>query len=130
MSHSTDSLSILYANGSVQTWELNTKVPDGKGSKLRGGGKVAEPKLVKETTVELGKTVGMALTSGNNGRVAVLARGVESSVITETGDQGSAHDIGVDVERVLYSSNGKLLSVNKAGSFVTGESAKYSRDRI
>jgi elongator complex protein 1 len=130
MSHSTDSLSILYANGLVQTWELNTKVPDGKGSKLRGGGKVAEPKLVKETTVELGKMVGMALTSGNNGQVAVLARGVDSSLITETGDKGSAHDIGVDVERVLYSSNGKLLWVNKAGSFVTGESAKYGRDRI
>jgi elongator complex protein 1 len=127
MSHSTDSLSILNANGSVQTWELNTKVPDGKGSKLRGGGKVAEPKLVKETTVELGKTVGMALTSGNNGQVAVLARGADSSVIIETGEEGGVRDIGVDVERVLYSSNGKLLSVNKAGFFVTSEFTKRGR---
>lgn len=124
MSRTTDSLSILYANGQVQTWDLNTKVPDGKGSKLRGGGKVAEPKLAWETTVELGITVGMTLTTGLDGEGAVLARGPDSSliVVTTAGKDTVSHDTGPDVERVLYSSNGKLLTVNKAGVFATSES--------
>jgi elongator complex protein 1 len=123
MSHTTDSLAILYANGLVQTWELNTKVPDGKGSKLRGGGKVAEPKLASEMTVDLGSMVGTALTVGSGGEYAVLARGLKTSTIiaSTAGKEPVSHAVESDVERVLYGPNGRLISVTKAGTFATGQ---------
>jgi elongator complex protein 1 len=124
MSNTTDSLSILYRNGLVQVWDLNTRVPDRKGSKLRGGGKVAEPKLAWEQTASLEGLVGMSIAFGQEGQVAVLAHGLENTrVVTMTqGRDAVVKEVEADVERVLYSSNGQLLLVNKAGAFRLGKS--------
>ena len=124
MSNTTDSLSILYRNGLVQVWDLNTRVPDRKGSKLRGGGKVAEPKLAWEQTTKLEGLVGMSIAIGQEGQVAVLASGLgKTQVVTMAqGSEGVAKEVDPDVERVLYSSNSQLLLVNKAGAFRLGTS--------
>lgn len=128
MSHTSDSLAILYANGLVQTWELNTKVPDGKGSKLRGGGKVSEPRIASETTVDLRSMIGTALTLGQGGEVAVLARGMkQSAIIASIANEGpSFHSMGTNVDRVLYGYDGKLLTVDKAGILGKGQSRSQS----
>jgi len=122
MSDTTDSLSILYRNGLVQVWDLNTRVPDRKGSKLRGGGKVAEPKLAWEQTVKMDGLVGMSLTMGQEGRVAVLASGPGKTQITTlaNGQDNTVQEADANVERVLFSSDGRLLSLNKAGAFRIG----------
>jgi len=122
MSDSTDSLSILYRNGLLQVWDLNTRVPDRKGSKLRGGGKVAEPKLTWEQTTRSEGLVGMGLAMGQKGQVAVLASGAgRTQVITvASGQEEVIQDAEADVERVLFSSDGTLLSINKAGAIRHG----------
>jgi elongator complex protein 1 len=123
MSNTTDSLSVLYRNGLVQVWDLNTRVPDRKGSKLRGGGKVAEPKLAWEQTAQLDGLVGMSLAIGQEGQIAILASGAEGTkVITmANGQEDNVQQAEADVERVLFSSDERLLSINKAGGFRLGQ---------
>ena len=122
MSDTTDSLSILYRNGLVQVWDLNTRVPDRKGSKLRGGGKVAEPKLAWEQTAQMDGLVGMSLAIGQQGQVAVLASGAGKTQIVNlaNGQENAVQEADASVERVLFSSDGRLLSLNKAGGFQLG----------
>jgi elongator complex protein 1 len=122
MSDITDSLSVLYRNGLVQVWDLNTRVPDRKGSKLRGGGKVAEPKLAWEQSAQMDGLVGMSLAIGQEGQVAVLASGAsKTQIFTLTnGQEIAVQEADANVERVLFSSDGRLLSLNKAGAFRIG----------
>lgn len=126
MSNITDSLSILYRNGLVQVWDLNTRVPDRKGSKLRGGGKVAEPKLAWEQSTQMDGLVGMSLTMGTEGQIAVLATGPEKAqIITVTKGQEDVvqvQDADAGLERILFGSEGRLLAINKAGNFWIGMS--------
>jgi elongator complex protein 1 len=132
MSSTTDSLSVLYDNGLVQVWDLNTRVPDGKGSKLRGGGKVAEPKLAWEKIAQLNGTVSMSTAIGQEGQVAVLATWPEASrVVLVAKDQTDViQEADGDVERVLYSSDGRLLSINKSGAFRIGQSTLFTRSML
>jgi elongator complex protein 1 len=123
MSDITDSLSVLYRNGLVQVWDLNTRVPDRKGSKLRGGGKVAEPKIAWEQTAQMDGLVGMSLAIGQEGQVAVLASGAgKTHIVTlANGQENAVQEADANVERLLFSSDGRLLSLNKAGAFRIGE---------
>jgi elongator complex protein 1 len=123
MSNTTDSLSVLYRNGLVQVWDLNTRVPDRKGSKLRGGGKVAEPKLAWEQTAQLDGLVGMSLAIGQEGQIAILASGAEGTklITMANGQEDNVQQAEADVERVLFSSDERLLSINKAGGFRLGQ---------
>ena len=73
-STSHDSLAVLFADGKAQVWDLNTRLPDPKsGSRLRGGGKVAEPKLSWEVIVKPEKGLFVAKqVAFANGEVAAL----------------------------------------------------------
>ena len=83
---------------------------------------MAEPKLAWEQTTKLEGLVGMSIAIGQEGQVAVLASGSDKThVVTMTqGSEGVAKEVDPDVERVLYSSNGQLLLINKAGAFRLG----------
>lgn len=45
MSPNEDALAVLFASGRVQVWDLGIRLPEAGASRLRAGGKVAEPKL-------------------------------------------------------------------------------------
>lgn len=123
MSNTTDSLGVLYRNGLVQVWDLNTRVPDRKGSKLRGGGKVAEPKLSWEQTAKMDGLLGMSLAMGPDGQVAVLASGAgKTQVVTmTTGQENAIQDEDADLERIIFSSDGRLIYIKRAGDYRLGE---------
>lgn len=119
MSNHTDSLAVLFRNGLVQVWDLNTRVPDRKGSKLRGGGKVAEPKLRWEKTIPLDGTTGRCIAIGEEGGIAVLSSSASRTLLSTHTDGND--DAGVEVmqtaERVVYSSSGKVVIIQSDGSF-------------
>lgn len=119
MSSYTDSLAVLYRGGLVQIWDLNTKVPDQKGSKLRGGGKVAEPQMRSETQLSLGGTIGRSLALGSNGEVTVLSSDSERTLVTVTSKDGKSESSEVEptAERVLFSSNGKVIIAHSNATY-------------
>jgi elongator complex protein 1 len=128
-SSSTDSVAILYGSGAVQVWELNTRIPDAKsGSKLRGGGKVAEPKLAWEGKVaQEGLWTAKQLSLGESGDVGVLlwAQGANEAecrldVIVQGGDGGSSV-LGVNTDRVLAGRDGRWLVLADTGDAIYGE---------
>lgn len=51
MSPTEDAVAVLYASGLVQIWDLGIRLPEAGASRLRAGGKVAEPKLRWERTL-------------------------------------------------------------------------------
>lgn len=120
-----DSLAILFADGEVQVWELNTKVPDPKsGSKLRGGGKVADPQLkwtaalkprdefiVKQIAFAQGEVAILAWDGGEKGAVVISAR---------DGQVGSATSVDGGVERLLPSEKGWLV-LDRDGIITPGD---------
>lgn len=123
MSSYTDSLAILYRGGYVQIWDLNTKVPDKKGSKLRGGGKVAEPKLRSETALSLDGTAGRSLAIGPEGQMVVLSSDSARTLVTIAGVDGEDETSEVEptAERVLFSSNGKAIIAHSNGTYTICE---------
>lgn len=127
MSNNTDSLSVLFRNGLVQVWDLNTKVPDKKGSKLRGGGKVAEPKLRWERAIPLDGTSGRSLAMGPEEQIAILSSDTERALVTLTkgDDESESFEVEPTTERVLFSSDSRPLVVHNNGSFALRECISF-----
>lgn len=107
-SASHDSLAVVFVDGKVQVWDLNTKLPDPKsGSRLRGGGKVAEPRLSWEGDVKpengglsIGKQIAFV-----KGEVAVLFWSEDdgSLVVTARDNQkGVPQKIPANAERLVW----------------------------
>ncbi|WVQ93259.1 hypothetical protein IAU59_000325 [Kwoniella sp. CBS 9459] len=124
MSDSTDSLAILYSDGMVQVWDLNTRLPDPKsGSKLRGGGKVAEPSLRDSTTLKVeGKRAYKQIALGPEGKVAVLSWtdhtgkiGCRVNVVDGKEEDEEVAELESDVERLLWTPEGELLVFTAEG---------------
>ncbi|WWC91266.1 uncharacterized protein L201_006209 [Kwoniella dendrophila CBS 6074] len=127
LSDITDSLALLFSDGLVQVWDLSTRLPDPKsGSRLRGGGKVAEPKLRYSSTIKAeGKRLVKQLAIGPNGKVAVLSwiekdgsSACKIDVIDEK-DQPEVIDLEGDVERLLWAGEGGLLALSAEGQLTS-----------
>ncbi|WVQ81518.1 hypothetical protein IAT38_003642 [Cryptococcus sp. DSM 104549] len=119
LSNYDDLAAVLFADGSVQVWRLNTRLPGPKGSRLRGGGKVAEPTMLFERKVE-GARVGKGVSIGPGGKVAVLSWvGVEEGcrVNVFDGAEGEGEEVEVEsgVERVLWTEDGEVVVLNSEG---------------
>ncbi|WVW79282.1 hypothetical protein I302_101249 [Kwoniella bestiolae CBS 10118] len=123
LSDTTDSLALLFSDGLVQVWDLNTRLPDPKfGSRLRGGGKVAEPKLRYTSSLEAeGQRLVKQLAIGPNGKVAVLSwvekdgsAGCKVNVVDEK-EETEVEDLEGDVERMLWTGEGELLVLTAEG---------------
>ncbi|OCF35522.1 elongator complex protein 1 [Kwoniella heveanensis BCC8398] len=124
MSDLTDSLAILFSDGTVQVWDLNTRLPDPKsGSKLRGGGKVAEPSLRYSTTLKVeGRRAYKQLALGPEGKVAVLSwtdsmgkTGCRVNVVDGKEEDEEVAELESDVERLLWTPEGELLVFTAEG---------------
>ena len=121
-----DSVAVLFDTGLVQVYDLNTKIPDPKsGSKLRGGGKVAEPQLKWEAQLApegafAAKQVALAA-----GEVAVLfwSDKCEGGVIVTArdGQIGQSKAVKGDVERLIWGEEAGWLVLNGGGTLVAGE---------
>ncbi|WWD21132.1 hypothetical protein CI109_105613 [Kwoniella shandongensis] len=120
LSHIEDSAAILFSDGLVQVWDLNTRLPDPKsGSRLRGGGKVAEPKLRYSSTItatQLNKAVPKQVALGPKGKTAVIswvdkdgANGCRVNIVSEDKEDEEELDVEHDVERLLWTAEGELL---------------------
>ncbi|WVR09089.1 hypothetical protein IAU60_006151 [Kwoniella sp. DSM 27419] len=116
MSDVDDSLAVLLSDGSVQVWDLNTRLPDSKsGSRLRGGGKVADPKSSFSARVE-GEQIQLVkhIALGPDGQIGVLAwvdgsdGPVTSVSIIREKERGSPVTMGADVERLIWTSSGLM----------------------
>nr|XP_019009784.1 elongator complex protein 1 [Kwoniella pini CBS 10737]OCF48565.1 elongator complex protein 1 [Kwoniella pini CBS 10737] len=127
LSDSTDSLSILFADGLVQVWDLNTRLPDPKlGSRLRGGGKVAEPKLKHSTTVSSAeKNLVKQIAIGPNGKVAILSWSEKDGSaktlisIVEEKEETETEELEDDIERLLWAGE-ELLALTAQGQLKSG----------
>ncbi|KAK8843352.1 hypothetical protein IAR55_007009 [Kwoniella newhampshirensis] len=120
LSHTEDSAALLFSDGLVQVWDLNTRLPDPKsGSRLRGGGKVAEPKLRYGSTLGLTqgqKSVHKQITMGPKGKAAIISwiekegeNGCRVNIVSENKDDEEELDVENDVERLLWTAEGELL---------------------
>ncbi|OCF72658.1 elongator complex protein 1 [Kwoniella mangroviensis CBS 8886] len=131
LSDTTDSLAVLFSDGLVQVWDLNTRLPDPKsGSRLRGGGKVAEPKLRYSTNLRAeGKRLVKQLAFGPNGKVAVLSWaekegsiGCQVNVVDEK-EETEVENLEGDIERLLWTGEGELLVLTAEGQLTSGKSS-------
>lgn len=128
LSNHTDSLAVLFQGGLLQVWDLHTRVPDKKGSRIRGGGKVAEPTLRWERKVSLQGTTGRSIALGPEEQIAVLASDSERSLVTLLlGDKSESVEVEPTAERILYSPNGKPIVIHSNGSFAICESPRSFR---
>ncbi|OWZ30446.1 elongator complex protein 1, partial [Cryptococcus neoformans AD2-60a] len=140
LSNWQDTAAAVFTNGQVMVWKLDTRLPEprpeagpGSGSKLKRGGKVAEPVVVLEKKVE-GKRVIRNLALGPRGKVAVLSlalavdgtdQGGRVNVFGGEGEQGEDEEVEVesDVERILWTDQGNILVLN-------GQKRLYSRKSL
>lgn len=124
-------------------WKLDTRLPEprpeagpGSGSKLKRGGKVAEPVVVLEKKVE-GKRVIRNLALGPRGKVAVLSlalavdgtdQGGRVNVFGGEGEQGEDEEVEVesDVERILWTDQGNILVLNGQKRLYSRKSCSFS----
>lgn len=100
MSPAEDALAILYGTGLVQVWDLGTRLPEAGESRLRAGGKVAEPKLRWEQDLApSSESIAKQVCLGGDGRVAALfwGDGPDGSVL-RTAD---ANEVGEIADAVL-----------------------------
>lgn len=86
-----DAIAILFEDGVAQAWDLGTRIPvGGSGSRLRGGGKAAEPKLRLEVdTKRYGRPLQAVLAKGGNLAVLVQIDRVndkQAAVVSSTAD--------------------------------------------
>ncbi|WRT69010.1 uncharacterized protein IL334_005992 [Kwoniella shivajii] len=126
LSDITDSLSVLFADGLVQVWDLNTRLPDpSSGSRLRGGGKVAEPKIRYSKTLTGEKRVVKQLAIGPEGKVAILSWAEKNGVaecrieIVDEKEDTEVIELEDDVERLLWTGEGGLLVLNTEGQLTS-----------
>nr|XP_018259126.1 elongator complex protein 1 [Kwoniella dejecticola CBS 10117]OBR81284.1 elongator complex protein 1 [Kwoniella dejecticola CBS 10117] len=117
LSDSSDSLAVLFSDGLVHVWDLNTRLPDPKsGSRLRGGGKVAEPKLRYSTQIpQDGKRLVKQIAVGPNGKVAVLSwseqNGTAKSVVhvVDEKEEIESENLEDEAERLLWAEDELLV---------------------
>ncbi len=107
-----DAIAVLFANGEVQVRDLSTRLPDPKaGSRLRGGGKVAEPKLDWEAD--------FAPRTGGLPKQAAIGRDGRAVLFWTEGPNGPASALisintkGERFEIVLDRNINRLVSVEK-----------------
>jgi len=84
MSPSEDALAAIFRSGLVQVWDLGTRLPEAGKSRLRAGGKPAEPKLRWEQRMAPeGEFIAKQVCLAGNGEVAALfwGNGVDGEVI-------------------------------------------------
>ncbi|KIY33719.1 elongator complex protein 1, partial [Cryptococcus gattii E566] len=126
LSNWDDTAAAMLPNGHVMVWKLNTRLPGPKGSKLRGGGKVAEPVMDFERKVGDGERVFRNLALGPGGKVAVLSLAVGDTTTTEQsgrvnvfgkGEQDEEMVVESGVERILWTDQGSILVLNGQGRF-------------
>ncbi|KAK4687641.1 elongator complex protein 1, partial [Tremellales sp. Uapishka_1] len=125
-SSSSDRLSILFPNGLVQLWELNTRLPDPKsGSRLRGGGKVAEPVLLWEGRIE-SQAIPKQIALGEEGEVTVLARSESACVLLKMkdGKVTKEMEIGVGMARVFWGGESGWLLADQRGAVYAAADAE------
>jgi elongator complex protein 1 len=109
VSDEEDALAVLLRDGRVQLWDLHTRLPGPKGSKLRGGGKVAEPALRWEKWLEMEGKVIKQVALGKEG-VAVLSwsqQGGRVDIFSEEENRESS--VAMNVTKVLWSERGWLI---------------------
>lgn len=129
-----DTAAAVFANGHVSVWKLNTRLPGPKGSKLRGGGKVAEPVMDLERKVGDGERVFRNLALGPGGKVAVLSLAVGRSTTEQCGrvnvfgkgEQDEEMEVESGVERILWTDQGSILVLNGQGRLYSCKSSILS----
>lgn len=123
-SPTSDALAVLFQNGLVQLWDLNTRLPDKKGSKLRGGGRVAEPQLRWEKTLERSEANPKSLTIDSAGEIWVLCTVTKEATHSEAlavqleGTHQSS--LSCNTERILASGS-QVWALEADGTFQTSE---------
>lgn len=134
LSNWDDTAAAVLPNGHVMVWKLNTRLPGPKGSKLRGGGKVAEPVMDFERKVGDGERVFRNLALGPGGKVAVLSLAVGDTTTTEQngrvnvfgkGEQDEEMVVESGVERILWTDQGSILVLNGQGRLYSCKSSFF-----
>ncbi|ORY20535.1 putative Pol II transcription elongation factor [Naematelia encephala] len=119
LSETEDSLVALFSNGDVQLWDLNTRLPDQSGSKLRGGGKVAEPQLRwnKSFAPEVGQHVARHVVLGPEGQIGALFWAADCAVLRSCLEGGDVQEKVIEgsVERILWSHEFEWLALDDQG---------------
>jgi elongator complex protein 1 len=122
LSHTEDALAVLYRNGLVQIWDLNTRIPEPKGgSKLRGGGKVAEPKLRVERRMTIGDgEVAKQISIGENRQLAVLFSSSSDGAgdharILDGEEEEKRYSLETPVEKITWSGESGFLALASDG---------------
>lgn len=134
LSNWDDTAAAVFANGHVMVWKLNTRLPGPKGSKLRGGGKVAEPVMDFERKVGDGERVFRNLALGPGGKVAVLSLAAVRPAGATTEQSGRVNVFGKGVqdeeievesgvERILWTDKGSILVLNGQGRLYSCKSS-------
>lgn len=122
-----DALVVLFEDGNAQVWDLDTKLPVGGSSRLRGGGKVADPKLRFEHACG---SNGRALqaTLGKDSKLGVLVQsetqnGKHSSVtIRDANGAVEDHKLNGPVERLLDIGSEIAVLESESGDVYQGRS--------
>ena len=125
-----DAVAVIYNDGMAQIWDLNTRLPGPTaGSRLRGGGKVAEPKVRwQRSLVPEGSSIPKQVALGRSEQLAALfwtdSSGAQGSILV-IADRNANREIrwNTEVDRVLRSKSGWFV-LNASGSFEIGESAR------
>ncbi|WOO84954.1 Elongator complex protein 1 [Vanrija pseudolonga] len=121
VSPSDDSLAVLYASGLVQVWDLNVRLPEAGTSRLRHGGKVAEPKLRWEQSLAPtdGEFIAKRVCLSGTGQVAALFFGDgEGGALLRTADANevlSTSKMLPCVEHILWEAEAGWLVVEREG---------------
>lgn len=118
-----DSVVALFPSGTYHIWDLHTRIPKSGG---RGGGKVAEPKLVEEGRFENGEQVAeyRQVAVDEEGRVFALVTlsGGEDAVIRQDGDlQVSERPLG----RIVSGITRGIISIDTDGEVCVAGGKRY-----
>lgn len=131
VSSDEDALAVVFGDGRIQVWDLNTRIPD-KGSSARGAPS-AQPKLRSERTLELGGAVVKAVALGREDEVAVLGYSLTggSQIFLSSADgKQEQRDVEGDIERLLWSSEKGWLVLDTDGMLRTGTSTNICHSRV
>lgn len=132
-----DALAVLYNDGMAQVWELHTRLPDPKlGSRIRGGGKVAEPGIRWEGTLAPDERnaiwISKQVALERNGEVAAMfwsGGGDEPACVLVIMDLNFnyEHRVDPDAHRLLPGENGWVV-LDSNGSLKYGTWAGLQSD--